>query len=310
MRNHTCFLKIAGLLISCLYAFSVCASAPAEADQIVKTLYHNLNPKKNRNITDRIVWFSGQFLHKPYLLGALGEGPEGHYDQYPLYRTDAFDCETYVDTVLALAMADNLSIFREKLLKIRYKKGKRAYIYRNHFTDLDWNRNNQQQGFIKDITPDFRQVKIAEAEINKPAWYAKRPPEAIRLLVPNPEESKKRLIALHNKGKLFSLQKVAIPYIPLTRLFDSQGKANAALFAKIPQGAIIEIVRPNWNLEKAIGTRLNVSHLGFAIWKNKQLYFRQASSQEHQVVDVLMEEYLGKALNSSTIKGINVQRVL
>ena len=82
-------------------------------------------------------------------------------------------------------------------------------------------------------------------------------------------------------------------------------------FQQIPNAAIIEIVRPNWDLTKEIGTHLNVSHIGFAIWKNKTLYFRQASSIHHQVIDTPLTSYLYDALkNSETIKGINIQIAL
>lgn len=315
MSNHTHLLKMLGLLVGCFYTFIACAS-PIEdkADQYIQLLYHNLNSKKNLNLNDRIVWISEQFLNKPYLLGALGEGDKARFDQFPRYRVDAFDCETYVDTVLALALADNLQDFKEKILKIRYKAGKVAYTQRNHFTDLDWNLNNQAQGFVKDITPDFKgvDVKMAEADINKPGWYVKLPPGSIRLQKSNTEESKTRLDELHNKAALFSVQKATIPYIPFSSIFNAKGDVNTSFFEQIPQAAIIEIIRPNWDLVESSGSHLNVSHLGFAIWKNHKLYFRQASSRAefNRVVDLPLDKYLLEATKSPTIKGINLQIAL
>jgi hypothetical protein len=52
---------------------------------------------------------------------------------------------------------------------------------------------------------------------------------------------------------------------------------------------------------------MDISHLGFAIWKDKKLYFRQASSHYGKVVDVSMIAYLQDALSSPTIKGINIE---
>ncbi|WP_048875613.1 N-acetylmuramoyl-L-alanine amidase-like domain-containing protein [Candidatus Coxiella mudrowiae] len=62
---------------------------------------------KLQSLDKRIVFISNQFLGKPYLPGALGEGEEGQFDetplyQTPLYRTDYFDCLTLVNTVCAL----------------------------------------------------------------------------------------------------------------------------------------------------------------------------------------------------------------
>ncbi len=105
----------------------------------INTLYEHLQHIPLSNITARITYISKQFLGKPYALGALGEGSQGYFDQAPLYRTDAFDCETYVDTVLALAFADNLSTFKQYIQKIRYRDGHIAFVDRNHFTCLDWN---------------------------------------------------------------------------------------------------------------------------------------------------------------------------
>ena len=70
---------------------------------------------KDYPIQQRIKTQSGVLLNTPYLAGALGEGVSGKYDQNPLYRFDYFDCETYVDTVMALVLAKNLTDFRSKI---------------------------------------------------------------------------------------------------------------------------------------------------------------------------------------------------
>lgn len=308
---------IFALLVSSALGFAMDVnSLQRDAEKTINTLYHIQNNKQNSNVTERIVWFSAQFIGKPYLLGALGEGPSARFDQFPLYRVDAFDCETYVDTVLAAALADNLDAFQKELLNIRYKAGNPTYILRNHFTDLDWNLNNQQRGILKDITQNFKNKEgkrialMAEALINKPNWIATRPLSAVRLEKVDKQEIKKRHAELIMQGRALKATKVRIPYLPLEVLFNEKGDANQALFASIPQAAIIEIIRPNWDLHEKIGTNLNVSHLGFAIWKKNQLYFRQASSEMGAVVDVPLIEYLFKARNSPTIKGINVQVAL
>ena len=279
-------------------------------------LYHKLNTKPISNITDRIVWFSGQFLTKPYALGALGEGKEAQYDQFPLYRTDAFDCETYVDTVLALAEAHDYRSFKQQINQIRYKNGHVDYINRNHFTCLDWNKNNQVQGFVKDITTtikakhDVSVIKFARALIDKPSWYEHKTIDTIRINKMDISVRQQRLQSLQKEGRQLLRSTSVIPYIPLNALFNQKGKANQYLFKQIPNAAIIEIIRPNWDLSKEIGTHLNVSHLGFAIWKKGKLWFREASSNEGQVIDIPLEDYLRQALQSPTIKGINIQIVL
>ncbi len=287
-----------------------------QATPTLDALYHTLNHMPNRSMAERINWFSHYFINKPYVLGSLGEGPQAQYDQFPRYRMDAFDCDTYVNTVLALALASSPSQFKQCINLVRYKKGVVSYLTRNHFTSLDWNQNNQQLGILKDITLTIHNNQgkpIAvwgEALINKPSWYAHKTMDTIRLQQENSNEQKKRLQRLIIKGKKLPVTVARIPYLPFHALLNIDNKAYDDVLAQIPQGAIIEIVRPNWDLRKEIGTALNVSHLGFAIWKNHKLYFRQASSRYMKVVDVLLDDYLREIRNSPTIKGINIQIVV
>jgi hypothetical protein len=266
-------------------------------------------------MTERINWISGHFKGTPYVLGSLGEGPKARYDQFPRYRVDAFDCDTYVNTVLSLALANSFDAFKECLRYTRYKDGKLTYIQRNHFTSIDWNKNNQNRGVLRDITLDIKDNQNhpvalnAYALINKPGWYDFKSTDTIRLQNTNDQEKNNRLSELKDKGKKLNIVPSNLPYVPLTVLFDHD-KANKKLFSQIPNGAIIEIVRPNWNLHEQIGTNLDISHLGFAIWDKDVLYFRQASSQFGKVVDTPLIEYLDTARKSPTIKGINIQVVV
>ncbi len=288
-------------------------SLQAMADKTIDQLYHTHTIKPNADLPSRIEAFSAQFLGKPYLLGALGEGPQGYYDNTPLYRTDAFDCETYVDTVLALAFAHDTTSFKQRIRQIRYKDGHVSFIRRNHFTCLDWNQNNQKQGFLNDITTTLHDkdghsiAKIAPALIDKPGWYQHFSTTIIRINHASSTEQVTRLASLKRKGAQLPLTLSTIPYIPLTALFNKSGQANQSLFKQIPNGAIIEIIRPNWDLTQQIGTHLNVSHLGFAIWKNNVLMFRAASSVDHCVMDVPLIDYLFAAQKSPPIGGINIQ---
>ncbi|QLZ70034.1 hypothetical protein FOLKNPGA_03757 (plasmid) [Legionella sp. PC1000] len=290
-------------------------STEKQANSSIEELYHRLSSMPNSSMPDRIDWISSQFLGVPYLLGSLGEGSSAQYDQFPKYRVDAFDCETYVDTVLSLAVANSLSSFQQCIDNIRYKNGTVSYLYRNHFTGLDWNQNNQHSGILKDITLTIKDqnnqpvAKIADAIINKPNWYAFKTVETIRLENADNAKERNRLAELKRKGAKLEVASEKVPYLPFTALF-SENKPNMYLFAQIPHGAIIEIVRPNWDLSQKIGTALNISHLGFAIRNNGQLYFREASSEYGKVVDVPLIDYLNKAQNSPTIKGINVQIIV
>lgn len=307
-----CLLVITGIAGSFMSFAINSKSIEQEAEHSISALYHRLNAMPNTSMTDRLSWFSAQFKGRAYLLGSLGEGPDARYDQYPRYRTDAFDCDTYVNTVLALALASSVETFQQCLKHNRYSEGKIAYLKRNHFMSIDWNINNQRRGLLQDITLTFKDhnnkpvAQYAHALIDKSSWYAHKTISTIRLQKDDAAEQQKRLVELKAKAKNLQVTPSRIAYIPLTALFTN-GKPNKQLFDQIPQGAIIEIIRPNWDLRKEIGTALNVSHLGFAIWVNGQLFYREASSQLGAVVDVPLIDYLKEAQKSPTIKGINVQ---
>ena len=316
MRTYAFYKQLFFMASLIFISLQAIANQEQQADQSINQLYHRLQTMPTSDMSTRITDISKQLLGKPYLLGALGEGIDGQYDQYPLYRTDAFDCETFVDTVLALALASDKSGFDQCIRQIRYRDGQVTFTNRNHFASLDWNKNNQRQGFVKDITEKFVNeknqpvAKMATALINKPAWYQHFDENRIRVDGISEAEKIKRLEKLKIGGSKLKSVSSSIPYIPLTALFDKAGKANEYLFKQIPNAAIIEIVRPNWELSKQIGTNLNVSHLGFAIWSNGTLMFREASSTEGQTIDVPLIDYLHNALKSPTIKGINVQIVV
>ncbi len=285
----------------------------AQTNAVITKLYQTLATKRIENKGDRIVFIAQKLLGKPYELGALGEGRSGYFDEYPLYRTDAFDCETYVDTVLALTFGHDLPSFKRYIKKIRYEDSKVSFINRNHFTCLDWNKNNQKQQLIEDITHQiFDQqhhviAQSAQTFIDKPNWYQHFGIGHIRLRHNTLHEQQKRLAKLKQKAKHLVKERSEVDYIPLKQLFNQNGQANMFLFKQIPQGAVIEIIRPNWDLTKKIGTNLNVSHMGFAFWKDDRLYFLQASSQDNVVVKVPLIDYLRRAQTNPTIQGINIQ---
>ena len=257
--NH--ILTCLSYLICALYSLTVfCINSDAIEKQAmisIDRLYHSQNLPSNASITERINWFSEQFKGRPYVLGSLGEGSKAIYDQFPRYRVDAFDCDTFVNTVLALALSNSFSSFEGCLHHLRYYQGQISYINRNHFMSLDWNQHNQALGILKDITSDIKDANnqpialVAEALIDKPGWYSYKTIKTIRLQVPNTREQQNRLVALKNKAKHLPVTATKIPYLPLSVLFNKKGEANVDLFSHIPQSAIIQIVRPNWNLKES-----------------------------------------------------------
>lgn len=257
-------------------------------------------------ISERIDFLTGYFLGRPYISNPQGEGDDGEFDRAPLYRFDGFDCVTFVNNILALALSNNASEFKDKLLQINYYDSSPKFENRFHFMSCDWNLQNQKNKIVRDVTDEIRDEKnnsiavIAEGEIDKPNWFLKKADN----------ETADRVAMLHRYASQFKKELARVPYLPLTKLFDANENPCAEMFSQISHASIIEIVRPNWSLKDKIGTNLHVSHVGFAIRKSSgELFFRHASSEKKCVVEIPLSDYLKNNLVSLTVKGLNIQRI-
>lgn len=288
-------------------------------DQDIRELYRRTLARISPdNVSKRIEAASSYFLGEPYVLWALGEGQKADFDQKPLYRTDAFDCTTYVSTVLALIESKNLKQFRQNILKVNYKRGQPLFVNRYHFVSADWNPGNQANGYIKDITAQLTDAyEIAVTQIDRPTWFRHLTADRIALINPAAHLGAAALLnMLHADSDQLKSVKVNLDYLPVSVLFKgSKGKPhlNEELFAKLPSGAIIEIVDTERNVKKLIGTDLDVYHMGFAIKTAQGWVFRSAALSKGNVTDIPMEKYLlglyQKAKDKTKV-GINVQQVL
>jgi hypothetical protein len=125
-------------------------------------------PKTKTRLFVLLFWLSGcsttkpvdlgyQYLNVKYQINPLGE--EKFPDTDPLIRFDAFDCTTFVETVLANGD-------KEKLTKIRYKDGKVDFINRNHFMETDWIPNNK----FENVSHLYGKTNIRHIVIDKKSW--------------------------------------------------------------------------------------------------------------------------------------------
>lgn len=100
-----------------------------------------------------------QYLGAKYIRDPLGE--EFAPDTDPLIRDDAFDCTTFVETVLADGDVD-------KLTKIRYKGGNVSFINRNHFIESDWLVNNAD--LVENVSHQYGTTDVRRVVINRATW--------------------------------------------------------------------------------------------------------------------------------------------
>jgi N-acetylmuramoyl-L-alanine amidase-like protein len=92
---------------------------------------------------------SGFFLGCGYAQDPLSGGP--NLKEAFQASLEAFDCVTYMESVLALAVSSTADEFAAHLRQIRYRNGKVDWFERNHYM-ASWLANNKRLGALADLT--------------------------------------------------------------------------------------------------------------------------------------------------------------
>ncbi len=298
----------------------------AQSRHDIMSLIKQLQPYQNTStyLDQVIIQATNFFLNRPYIgVGAEGEGDWSPYDfnqrgyphiqQDPVYRTDSFVCNTFVQTVLALLHANNLSDFEKSYLTISYGTAgigpSNIFFYnRNNFTSIDFNPVNQRNGILQDVTDTSvfsNYVKTNTTLIDRQAWFNQKfspgmISKSVRVLHASDGPAMVRR-AQNNYPQpfhQFPIVKSVITYIPKSVLvlakYSPSGElmyhGNEALIQKLPTPAVVEIVRDprRWTVNGKLvsdlqGTNIDISHLGFihkAYFKQNQLIYHRVSCQE------------------------------
>ncbi|MEZ4317979.1 MAG: DUF1460 domain-containing protein [Myxococcota bacterium] len=127
---------------------------------------------RNTPLAERIDTISGAMLGHPYVNDPLGEGRG--VDRDPPVRYDAYDCLTFVEEVLGLALAGDPDHAAEVSLALRYADGDMAYAHRNHFMELQWIPRAVAQGWVVDTTARYGTPKHVERVVDEATWAAWR----------------------------------------------------------------------------------------------------------------------------------------
>jgi hypothetical protein len=98
---------------------------------------------------ERAVWASALLAGAPYRLSPLGEGSGPDPD--PRFRLDAFDCVTFVETVLALSTAGSTAEAARLLDDVRYH-GPPDFAHRNHYVEAQWLPSLVEKGWLEPAT--------------------------------------------------------------------------------------------------------------------------------------------------------------
>jgi hypothetical protein len=190
-----------------------------------------------------------------------GSGPE----PWPRWRTDKVDCQTYVETVLAMANARNLKEAKAVLDDIRYGKPQPTFENRNHFTEAQWLPANTGKGYLKDEVPIIDGRAPTETLTLSKAQWTK-----VKVL--------QRLVNADVPEGKFTVR-----YLPL--------EAAKKRARSIEPGTILMVVR-----EHDPNRIVRISHMGFVLKNPKGGYVvRHASTGDaHAVVDEQLVDFLDK----------------
>ncbi|WP_347356205.1 N-acetylmuramoyl-L-alanine amidase-like domain-containing protein [Bdellovibrio sp.] len=275
----------------------------SQTDLYLQQLYTQSNVEKleRLSIQRRVEYFSGLFLGRPYLGGALGEGAQSAFDNDPLYRFDAFDCTTFVETVTALSLSRSDLDFKKNMNAIRYSGGRVSLLSRNHFTSADWNPNVEKIGILKDVTADIGKTEVTSLEtlIDKRAWYEKQ--AASMVLTEGNRDAK--------IGAILTKTQILVPQLSQLNFLSKEiMTTKPELLKSFPKAGVINIVRKNWKVKDAIGTDLDISHQGVFFERDGEIIFRHASFKKSSqfVVEVPLLEYVKNNFNDQTFAGVNV----
>lgn len=125
---------------------------PRQADDLEKILGEIA---VESSLPKRIESVSARLLGRPYLENAL-DPPQG--SETLRVSLEAFDCVTYVETVLAIAFSRSVEHFLDLLRQLRYENGQVSWARRNHYM-TEWARNNEARGLLSDLTTGARSVE-------------------------------------------------------------------------------------------------------------------------------------------------------
>ena len=287
--------------------------AESLASKAIASYYQSLNAPISR----RIDYFSSIFYECPYELSALGEGVEGEFDRFPLYRVDAFDCQTFVETVLALSWSRSFEDFFQKKCFISYAGQSIDYFHRAHFICLDWAHLLGSGQYLVNITKSCASnssrplLCSSSVTIDRSTWFQMKKPETIRLLDSTPVGGlDDALQDLHSRARTIAPQRSELVCIRgKDLLLLSEGERRHVL-ASIPSGSVMQIIHTENTFCEISQTDVHVRHLGFIIHKDREAFFRHASSERGCVIDELCEDYLRRFINRSPSMGVMIYQVL
>ena len=245
--------------------------------------YANQNNISKLPINEKISAIGRYFIETPYVGGTLDINKQ----EQLVVNLREFDCVTFVDNVLALALMDkydksNLPQFLTNLKKIRYRNGEITdYTARLHYSS-DWLHEMEHSGIIENITKEKGGIPFT----NKVSFISQ------------------------NWQKYPALQKDSSLVKKMTRI---EKEINAREYYYIPKEKVLPFVGQIKTGDIILITTqkkgLDTSHVGIAVEENGQIYLLHASisSKKVTLTEETLPEYLQRITSHS---GIMIGRLI
>lgn len=287
MTRLTKYIAISTIFFVCVFIYLFNLPCCAQSDSF---------------LTDAIISTSAEFLGRPYKLDPLGEGQGAPSDSDPLYRTDVFDCLSYVETVLATAITKTSLVHGDipptdskgltaqitsTLNHIRYFDGQVSFTNRHHFQYPDWTNGNKEiLSFVTEDIANATGITTANSTITlcRSDWFKRTHNHN----VPDAE-----------------CEEASLTYIPLSEM----RKHISALEKNITTPLVFMTVINDPTLPEKVGTAYNISHTGFVISINGKLHLRHASSLAKRVVDSNFERYITSLQHAKKYLGFALLKI-
>lgn len=186
-------------------------------------------------LAERMAAVSEPMLGAPYRSDPLGEGTGRDPD--PPARYEVWDCLTFVEEVLALALAGDPAHAAAVRRDLRYGGHPAEYRYRHHFMELQWLPQAATRGWLTEITRDLGAAVQMRREVHAGTWRGWR------------------------RRALFALTDEELP-VGEMRLDVLPPEVALAHLAEIPAGALVLTVRSD-----RPGVPMWTTHLGFTLPK-------------------------------------------
>jgi len=284
MENPGRFLRTIAFVIAVIATEDAAAGDSAYRAPESSEIEALIERSRALDVTDRISSATAQLVGAPYVLNPLGEGDAGGPDTDPRLRYDAFDCTTFVETAMALALVDQSEQIAPLLDVIRYRDATPSLANRRHFPAAEWIPDLVELGFLDEITRDIAgDAAIEEVTILNSEIWGRRRAKILREL---PDE--------RIPDGRFRLD--------IWPLDDAR-----AGHRRIPTGTVLSTMRAD---RPRLPVR--ISHQGLVIVEDGRHLIRHAVGEPYgRVVDELLADYLDRirGYREWHVVGIHLARV-